>query len=136
MGERIAIDKSRQHQLARKRELAEAEKAADKAMAREWVENHKKLVAKERQKEQIISKRNRNNAANLQKMAAKNQAERLAAREATKAHYRKVYEDQDKEQDKFDRYVEQEIRQYSKAGKNIKALGHALRKESDLMPAF
>merc|ERR1712224_1087973 len=56
--ERIAIDKSRQHQLARKRQLAEAEKEADRVMAGEWVENHKKLVAKERQKEQIISKRN------------------------------------------------------------------------------
>jgi len=134
--ERIAIDKSRQHQLARKRELAEAEKEADRVMAGEWVENHKKLVTKERQKEQIISKRNRNNAAALQKMAVKMQNERTAAREATKAYYQKVYEDQDKEQDQFDRYVEQEIREYSKSGKNIKALGHALRKESDLMPAF
>ena len=69
-------------------------------------------------------------------MAAKIQDDKLAAREATKAHYRKVYKNQDKEQDQFDRYVEQEIRQYSKAGKNIKALGHALRKESDLMAAF
>ena len=67
--EAIAIDKSRQHQLARKRELAEAEKVADRTMAQEWIENHKKLVAKERQKEQLISKRNRNNAASLKKVS-------------------------------------------------------------------
>jgi len=64
----IAIDKSRQHQLARKRELAAAEKAADIEMAKQWMENNKKLIIKERQKEQIISKRNRNNAAALGKV--------------------------------------------------------------------
>ena len=64
----IAIDQSRQHQLARKRELAEAEKAADRQMAQEWIQNHKKLIIKERQKEQLISKRNRNNAAVLNKV--------------------------------------------------------------------
>merc|ERR1719284_1010439 len=39
----IAIDKSRQHQLARKRELAAAEKAADIEMAKQWMENNKKM---------------------------------------------------------------------------------------------
>merc|ERR1712066_816736 len=58
----IAIDKSRQHQLARKRELAAAEKEADRQMAEQWMENNKKMIIKERQKEQLISKRNRNNA--------------------------------------------------------------------------
>merc|ERR1712187_904963 len=134
--ERIAIDKSRQHQLARKRELAEAEKAADREMAKEWRENYKKLVAKERQKEQIISKRNRNNAAILKKTAADLRAKLKADREATQTHYRNLYEEQDREHDKFDRYVEKEIAKYAKDGKNVKALAHALRKESDLMSAF
>merc|ERR1711934_800535 len=132
----IAIDKSRQHQLARKRELAAAEKAADIEMAKQWMENNKKLVAKERQKEQIISKRNRNNAAVLKKNATDLQAKIKSEREATKAHYCKLYEEQDREHDKFDRYVEKEIAKYAKDGKNVKALAHALRTESDLMSAF
>jgi len=134
--ERIAIDKSRQHQLERKRKLAEAEKVADRTMAQEWIENHKKLIAKERQKEQLISKRNRNNAAALTKMAVKLQEEKKAEREATKSYYQNVFKTQDQEQDEFDRYVEKEIGKYHKEGKNIKALAHALRKESDLMAAF
>jgi len=134
--ERIAIDKSRQHQLARKRQLAEAEKQADRKMAQQWMQNNKKLVAKERQKEQIISKRNRNNAAVLKKTATDLQTKTKAEREATKAHYCKLYEEQDREHDKFDRYVEKEIAKYAKDGKNVKALAHALRKESDLMSAF
>jgi hypothetical protein len=134
--ERIAIDKSRQHQLARKRQLALAEKEADRKMAQQWMENNKKLVAKERQKEQIISKRNRNNAAVLKKNATDLQAKIKSEREATKVHYCKLYEEQDREHDKFDRYVEKEIAKYAKDGKNVKALAHALRKESDLMSAF
>merc|ERR1712025_924817 len=134
--ERIAIDKSRQHQLARKRELAEAEKVADRKMAQEWIENHKKLIAKERQKEQLISKRNRNNAAALKKMAGELQTQKKEEREATKSYYQNVYKTQDKEQDKFDRYVEEEIGKYHRDGKNVKALAQALRKESDLMAAF
>lgn len=132
----IAIDKSRQHQLARKRELAAAEKAADKEMAKQWMENNKKMIMKERQKEQIIAKRNRNNAAALGKMAKKLKAENKAAREATKAHYNNLYAEQDREQEKFERYVEKEIAEYGRAGKNVKALAHALRKETDLMSAF
>merc|ERR1712100_178763 len=118
--ERIAIDKSRQHQLARKRQLAEAEKKADKEMSEEWIINHRKLVAKERQKEQLISKRNRNNAAALKTAAANLRAEEKLARESQKSYYKKLYADQDVEQDKFDRYVEQEIATYAKDGKNIK----------------
>lgn len=132
----IAIDKSRQHQLARKRELAAAEKAADMEMAKQWMENNKKMIIKERQKEQIIAKRNRNNAAALSKMAKKITAENKAAREATKAHYNNLYAEQDRDQEKFDRYVEKEIAEYAKAGKNVKALAHALRKGTDLMSAF
>merc|ERR1712025_1397568 len=74
----IAIDKSRQHQLARKRELAAGEKKADIEMAKQWMENNKKMIMKERQKEQIISKRNRNNAAALNKMATKLKKEKIA----------------------------------------------------------
>merc|ERR1711988_1388073 len=85
MGEVIAIDKSRQHQLARKRELAAAEKAADIEMAKQWMENNKKMIRKERQKEQIIAKRNRNNAAALSKMAKEVKEKKKAEREATKA---------------------------------------------------
>merc|ERR1719181_1027168 len=132
----IAIDKSRQHQLARKRELAAAEKKADREMAKEWMAHNKKMIAKERQKEQLISKRNRNNAAALNKMATKLKKEKIAEREATKAHYNNLYAEQDKEQEKFDRYVEKEIQEYGKAGKNVKALAHALRKGTDLMSAF
>jgi len=132
----IAIDKSRQHQLARKRELAAAEKAADIEMAKQWMENNKKMIIKERHKEQIIAKRNRNNAAALSKMAKKVKGEKKAAREATKTHYNNLYAEQDREQEKFDRYVEKEIAEYGKAGKNVKALAHALRKGTDLMSAF
>merc|ERR1719181_858700 len=81
----IAIDKSRQHQLARKRELAAAEKKADRETAKEWMAHNKKMIAKERQKEQLISKRNRKNAAALNKMATKLKKEKIAEREATKA---------------------------------------------------
>jgi len=69
-------------------------------------------------------------------MAKKLKAENKAAREATKAHYKNLYAEQDREQDKFDRYVEKEIAEYGKAGKNVKALAHALRKGTDLMSAF
>ena len=69
-------------------------------------------------------------------MANKLQTEKKADREATKSYYQNVYKTQDKEQAKFDSYVEKEIGKYHKEGKNVKALAHALRKESDLMAAF
>ena len=69
-------------------------------------------------------------------MAVKLQTQKKADREETKYYYQKLYKKQDDEQDKFDRYVETEIGKYHRDGKNVKALAHALRKESDLMAAF
>merc|ERR1711976_89732 len=137
MGQEMeAIDASRQHQMARRRELALAEKEADKQMAAEWLAHNRKMIAKEMEKEQKLDQRNRDNAKTLKNMANKAKSERLAAKQAEKEYYRSKFATEAKEKEKYDKYVQQEIHKYAKAGKNVKALAHALKSQSDLMPAF
>lgn len=131
-----AIDKSRQNQLARKRELALAEKAADNQMAAEWLAHNRKMIAKETEKEQMISQRKRDNSRSLAKMAKTVKAQKLAKRQATKNYYNAKFAADAKKREEYDNYVKDEIRKYAKSGKNVKALAHALKPQTDLMSAF
>merc|ERR1712170_74217 len=100
-------------------------------MAAEWLAHNRKMIAKEMEKEQKLDQRNRDNAKTLKNMANKAKSERLAANQAEKEYYRSKFATEAKENEKYD---QQEIHKYAKAGKNVKALAHALKSQSDLMP--
>ena len=65
---RLFVAKVQKKQMAHKLELAAAKQAADRQSDRDWVAYNRKMDAYERHQQQLISKRNRQNALALKKV--------------------------------------------------------------------
>eukprot|EP00750_Incisomonas_marina_P031669 INCI8273.3.p1 GENE.INCI8273.3~~INCI8273.3.p1 ORF type:complete len:470 (+),score=149.55 INCI8273.3:194-1603(+) len=131
-----ACDRSRQHQLERKRVLRQEELEADRNMVAEWMDHNDRMKMKELQKQQRLREIKERNAKGLLQLTASQKRALQKQREDERLSEQEIFRKSDQNALEFEEYLHKQVEEYRKAGKNTKALQSALKAAPDLLPAM